>query len=195
MTSRHFVASRAVVAEPIRTYNAPSVSPYRRFAGVVLATMMTFSLLAGESVLAADSIRDVTTSDAANLIREGRGSATVVVFCQSACPRSDAVLSELTRLAGERSASRPNLLIFAIDRDRNAARESLARYGALLEPYWIIPWKSGELTSAMREVGISLGKTFGIPFIAVIDRDGRVSGQWEGVTTPRGVEAALHTVR
>ncbi|MGE5664027.1 MAG: hypothetical protein ACM31I_06840, partial [Deltaproteobacteria bacterium] len=89
------VAARSVIAGSIRTGAAVMARPIRGLGGAVIAIAMILALLCGDNARGDVSIREVTTSEAADLVREGRGRDVVVVLCQSACPRSRAALSEL----------------------------------------------------------------------------------------------------
>ena len=69
--------------------------------------------------------------------------------------------------------------------------EFLAANGASFEASLLERWEPGELSGALAGVGLRLGKTWTMPFVAVVGEGGAVLGQWQAVQDLRPVERTL----
>ncbi len=139
-------------------------------------------------------VSSLSARDAARLIQRERGKVRLVLVYNAGCPASRKMFPEFLDLAERSRQKNVSVLAFSTD----ATPEITARYlaGARLpfRPVQIRPWRSGEFDTAMRPTGIDIGKTFGTPLIAVIDRNGRVVGQWEGSSGARRAVEWLNSV-
>ncbi len=79
------------------------------------------------------------------------------------------------------------VLAFSTDDQESPWRKYLDSRSLPFEKVRILPWRPGHLDAAFQPTGIHIGKTFGTPLIAVVDKDGRVIGQHSGA---EGVEYA-----
>ena len=130
----------------------------------------------------------VTVHQAADRL-EGSGPA-LVIFFSTTCSRSRLAFPQFARLA-ERLQEDLEVIAFATDSDQRVIDGFVARNGASFSVDRLEPWESGEMSYAMGRVGIEIGATWMKPLIAVLERDGRVLGQWQGLTDVRPVESVV----
>ena len=152
---------------------------YVVFAGAVLAAVAAAPGAAGaQGVLVAS----VSAQDAARLIQGDRGKVRLVLIYRADCPDSRKMFPEFLSLAERSRRQNVSVLAFSTDPTPGITARYLAGARLPFRAVQIRPWRSGEFDAAMRPTGIDIGETFGTPLIAVIDRNGRVVGQWEGAS-------------
>jgi hypothetical protein len=88
-------------------------------------------------------------------------------------------------------------LAFHTDRNQQAIAELpdiLARHDAPFEPVQLYPWRSGLLDATMGALGVRVGMQWRPPLAAVLDADGRVAWQSQGVSDWGAVQDAAGAV-
>jgi hypothetical protein len=88
-------------------------------------------------------------------------------------------------------------LAFHTDRNARAIAELpdlLARHGAPFEPVQLYPWRPGLLDATMGELGVRVGMQWQPPLAAVLDADGRIAWQAQGVSDWGTVQDAAGAV-
>jgi len=136
--------------------------------------------------------RNVTVGQAAEMIRAGQGNVRVVLLYGAFCPASREMFPDFVARAEVWRGRDVEVLAFSTDDQESSWRKYLDSRSLPFEKVRILPWRPGQLDAAFRPTGIHIGKTFGTPLIAVVDRDGRVIGQHSGV---RGAEFAQEWLR
>ena len=138
----------------------------------------------------AETIRPgaVSVHQAADRLEES--GPALVIFFSTTCSRSRVAFPQLVRIA-DGLQEELAVLAFATDSDPRAIDGFVARSGASFPVDRLEPWQSGEMGFAMGRVGIEIGQTWTMPLIAVFERDGRVLGQWQGLTDLRPVESVV----
>lgn len=137
---------------------------------------------ASQRLAAKVAVRAVTVTQLAELVRAERGNNVILFLYGSACPRSHALIEFALRLVAQTPDPTLAVRAFAID-DRPAELAAFASsVGLPHEPIRLRPWAPGALAAAVRPFGIQLGRTWGTPLVAVIDRAGNLVEQWEAST-------------
>ena len=119
-------------------------------------------------------MRAFTAAEAGEFLAQG-DQKRVVVLWRSQCPSCERMLSKLAVMA-----KHVPIQAFSLDRDPRMADAMLAQYAVPVNRYRILRWDAGELASGLGKVGISLGESFTLPFVAVLSEKNQVLGQWEG---------------
>ena len=133
-------------------------------------------------------VGSVTVHEAATMIRSRRPA--LVIFFSTGCSRSREVFPSFVRLA-DSLGGRYEVLAFATDADGALVDDFLSGNRAGFSAQLLEPWERGELSRAMGGVGLRIGKVWMKPLIAVVGADGRVLGQWEGLTDAGPVGQAV----
>lgn len=136
--------------------------------------------LASRGEAQASRARAVTTFDAAAEIQRQNGRPRIVLLYASTCPESRAMFPAFVEFAGRHAQQGVSVLAYSTDKNQLQLEQYLGSGSLPFTRMWVQPWQRGALDAAMKPVGIDIGPTFGTPLIAVIDRNGRVVGQWEG---------------
>ena len=124
--------------------------------------------------------RAVTTFDAAAEIQRQNGRPRIVLLYASTCPESRAMFPAFVEFAGRHAQQGISILAYSTDQSQPQLEQYLGTGSLPFTRIWVRPWQRGAMDAAMKPVGIDIGPTFGTPLIAVIDRNGKVVGQWEG---------------
>lgn len=136
----------------------------------------------------AESGSGIPVQEAASRIQASRPS--VVVLFSPGCPLSRAAFPELVTLA-RAHAGRAEVLAFSTDAEWADVEHFLYANQAPFRAELLQEWQPGELSAAMGSVGIDVGAQWTKPLIAVVGADGKIVGQWQGITDLRPVEEAL----
>ena len=145
-------------------------------------------------VAAPRTLEAIAVQDAPDVIVAGRNRPVLVMLYASWCPYCRSFFSTFIDLAQRHKAHNLVTLAFSIDENPEDLNSYLGNKELPFRKLWIRPWQPGQLDSAMKPVGFQIGATFGIPFVAVIDRNGRVAAQWTGVPPLEKLQAALASV-
>lgn len=132
----------------------------------------------------------LTVQQAAYRVNQS-GPALVIIFSTD-CPLSQTAFPKFSRIA-DSLAPGVEVLAFSTDSDQGIIDSFVARSGASFGVERLAPWRPGEMGSAMGSVGIRVGSTWVKPLMAVIGRDGRVLGQWQGLTDLRPLESLVRS--
>ena len=153
---------------------------------------------------AAESITDgvpgveyLTVRKAAERIRAARGRPAVVILYGIWNEETQGQLPEIVRVA--RACRERGVEFFAFHTDHlpravEALPDTLRRYGAPFPVVQLYRWKSGMLAATMDDLGISVGMSWMPPLAAVLDREGEVVWQAQGVSDWAAVEKAALAV-
>jgi thiol-disulfide isomerase/thioredoxin len=138
-------------------------------------------------------VRSVAAAAAAALVRQERGHPTAVVFYGPACPRSQAMLPLLLKLAAQGRASGATVLAFAVNGDRADLDAFLASARLTHDPLRIADREHAALGRQMAPLGVRIPqRAYSLPLVAVLDEGGTVLGQWEA-DSPPAMRAAFET--
>jgi uncharacterized protein len=135
----------------------------------------------------------LTVREAAERIRNARGRPAIVLLYGTWNDQTRGQFPEIVRLARSCVADGVEFLAFQKDASPRAIADLpvlLARHNAPFPPLQLYPWRSGVLDATMGELGIRVGRQWQPPLVAVLDRDGRVVWQAQGVTDWDAVQAA-----
>ncbi len=133
----------------------------------------------------------LTPEEVAARIRQGRPA--LVLFFSTDSSRSREMFPQFVRLA--QSPESPGVLAFSTDQDATAVDTFLRVNGAGFDAPLLLPSKPGELSAALAEVGLKIGKQLDTPFVAVVGRGGEILGQWPGIADLAPVVAVLATAK
>jgi thiol-disulfide isomerase/thioredoxin len=168
----------------------------------LLSSTAVWMILAGLSLSApvarseaqAVRARAVTTFDAAAEIQRQNGPPRIVLLYSSTCPESRTMFPAFVEFAGRYSRRGVPVLAYSVDANRAQLEQYLGAASLPFARIWVQPWQSGGMRAAMTPVGIEIGRTFGTPLIAVIDRNGKVVGQWSGRSGVAKAEQWLRSI-
>jgi uncharacterized protein len=143
------------------------------------------------------AVEYLTVREVAERVRNARGRPAVVVLYGTWNEQTRGQFSEIVRVA--RSCREQGVEFLAFQKDANPRAVAdlpvlLARHRAPFPPLQLHPWRSGLLDATMGELGIRVGRQWRPPLVAVLDRDGRVVRQAQGVTDWEAVQAACRSV-
>jgi hypothetical protein len=139
----------------------------------------------------ADASEYLTVRQAAERIRSRVGARVVVLYNLTSRTGSD--LSKVAATARACYERRIDFLPLYADPRPPADLDLPARLRGLDAPFPAVrvhPWRSGMLSSTMGELGILVGRQWRAPIVAVMDADGDVVWQAQGVTDWDEVGAA-----
>ena len=85
-------------------------------------------------------------------------------------------------------------LAFSTDKNKEKAADFVSNDSIPFNCYWVEPWSPGQLDASMKPMGIQIGKSFLIPLVAVLDSNGRVVAQWQGLRDISQVRSALESI-
>ena len=128
--------------------------------------------------------------------RAAEGHPVVVLLYGSECSLSKAMFPGFVQAAREFEPRGVRFLVFNTDGVEygDYAVEFLKRHRAGFPPMVVRDWAPGELSRAMKPLGIAVGKTWTRPLVAVFDRKGSVIFQSQGETDLRPLRTALAKV-
>ena len=126
-------------------------------------------------------------------IRAAEGHPVVVLLYGSECPLSKSMFPGFVQAARDFEARGVRFLVFNTDGVEygDYAAEFLRRHRAGFPAVVVRDWASGELTLAMKPLGVRIGRTWTRPLVAVFDRGGSVIFQSQGQTDLRPMRAAI----
>ena len=139
----------------------------------------------------------LTVRAAAERIRGARGRPAVVLLYGIWNEQTQGQLPEIVRVA--RACRERGIDFFAFHTDHlpraiEALPDTLRKYGAPFPTVQLYRWRSGMLDATMDELGIRVGMSWQPPLVAVLDREGEVVWQAQGVTDWAAVEKTALTV-
>jgi uncharacterized protein len=139
----------------------------------------------------------LTVRRAAERIRGARGRPTVVLLYGIWNEQTQRQLPGIVRVARTCRKRGIDFLAFHTDylpRAIEALPDTLRKYGAPFPTVQLYRWRSGMLDATMNELGIRVGLSWRPPLVAVLDREGEVVWQAQGVTDWTAVEKTALTV-
>ena len=117
-------------------------------------------------------IIEISVEDAAKFIRQDKGRVVLVLLYASWCPSCRNFFPDFLELAGRCLERGVDVLAFSVDDTKEDIAEYLRGYHLTIVPMWLPPGPQGGLAKAMATVGITYDNL--IPFVAVLDKKGRV---------------------
>ena len=126
-------------------------------------------------------------------IRAAEGRPVVALLYGSECSLSKAMFPGFSGLAREFEPRGVTFLVFNTDGAEYGeyAGEFLRRHGVKFENFVVRDWAPGELTNAMKPLGVRIGRSWTRPLAAVFDRGGNLIFQSQGQTNLVGLKAAI----
>jgi len=142
-------------------------------------------------------IEYLTVRRAAERIRAARGRPAVVLLYGIWNEHTQKQLPEIVRVA--RACRGRGIDFFAFHTDHlpraiEALPDTLRKYGAPFPTVQLYRWRSGMLDATMDELGIDVGMSWQPPLVAVLNPEGEVVWQAQGVTDWEAVEKIALTV-
>ena len=136
----------------------------------------------------------LTVREAAERIRSVRGRPAVVVVYTTRSEQSHRKFPEIVRLA--RFCRERGVVMLAFEQEANPVTveelpDFLRRHDAPFAPMVLYSWRPGLFGQTMGELGIEVGASWMPPLVAVVDREGRVVWQGDGVRDWETVAAAV----
>jgi thiol-disulfide isomerase/thioredoxin len=158
--------------------------------------LMGLVLLIGTfiSVAYGDSLSTTNVNQLSGIISGERGRPTVVMLFSSGCPLCRNVWPRLLDFAKQVRDKNVAFLAFSTDKNKEKAADFVSNYSIPFNCYWVEPWSPGQLDASMKPMGIQIGKSFLIPLVAVLDSNGRVVAQWQGLRDISQVRSALESI-
>jgi len=142
-----------------------------------------------------DSISTTNVNELPGIIAGERGRPTVVVLFSSGCSLSQILWPNLLNFAQRVRGKNVTFLAFSTDDNKENASDFISNASLPFNCYWVKPWSPGQLTASMGSIGIHIPKSFTLPLVAVIDSNGKVVEQWQGLQDILQVEKALRSIR
>ena len=128
---------------------------------------------------------------AAERIRAARGTPTVVLLYDYRISRTPSQLADIVRLANTcRSRGIGFLAFHSAVLSPSPLPDTLRRYNAPFPAVQLYQWRRGMLHATMGELGIEVGMSWAAPLVAVLDREGEVVWQAQGVSDWSAAEQA-----
>jgi thiol-disulfide isomerase/thioredoxin len=146
------------------------------------------------SVARGDNLSTTGVNQLPGIISGERGRPTVVMFFSSGCPLCRNLWPRLLDFAKQVRDKNVSFLVFPIDKNKEKAVDFVSNYSIPFNCYWVEPWSPGQLDGSMKPLGIQIGKSFLIPLVAVLDSNGRVVAQWQGLRDVSQVRTALESI-
>jgi hypothetical protein len=87
----------------------------------------------------------------------------------------------------------PELIAFT-DAEPSAVMEFAPAASAPFLTHTLRRWQPGELTKAMTPLGIVVPPQFTLPLVAVIDSEGRVAAEWQGITSIEPIAGVVREI-
>lgn len=195
-----------VFADRYTPMNVPGVPDYYRVAGGdnrALTIRGTADPVASEldpgadpvvmpSLDALPGVEWLTVRQAAERIQGARGQPSIVLLYGTWNEQTRGQFPEIVRLARFCRERGMEFLAFQKDASYRAIADFPGfprRHDAPFPALQLYPWRSGLLDATMGELGIRVGTRWSPPLVAVLDRDGRVVWQAQGVTDWEAVAA------
>lgn len=140
----------------------------------------------------APGVEYLTVRQAAERIEAAKGQPTIVLLYDVWSEERMSRFPEMVKTA--RNAGDLGMAFLAFNTDlqpRNIERLPglLSEHGATFSAVHLYPWRSGLLDGTFKPLGIEVGSTWTPPLVAVLDREGQVVWQAQGVTDWDGVQA------
>ena len=129
---------------------------------------------------ASDAVKPVTITEAMDLVAARKGDPSLIMLYFSGCPLAESALPGLAGLQEKYKAQ--GLAVFALGYDECRAHVSnfLGDAGLSLTPYYLLPWKSGEVKAAVESIGAEYSPNW--PVIILVGREGKAVRQWERIS-------------
>lgn len=143
---------------------------------------------------ASGGVLSFSTAEAAGMVRSQQRPTVVILYGQS-CPISQAMFPGFVALAEHYTQRGVTFLAFSTGGPAAGVPQFLGRYQAPFQPLHIKRWPAGALARDMADVGLHMGAAWTQPYVAVLDRSGRVVGEWDAARDLRAIDAALQTVQ
>jgi len=148
-------------------------------------------LLLGIFNVYGDSLSATSVDQLPGIIADARGKSTVVMIFSSGCPLSRNLWPKLLELAKKEQNNNVAFPVFSVDKSQDKAVDFVSNYTTPFSCYWVAPWEPGRLDASMGPIGIRIGQTLRLPLVAVINPEGQVIAQWQGLQDISQVAKAL----
>jgi thiol-disulfide isomerase/thioredoxin len=142
-----------------------------------VAALVAIGVLAATSGSAA-VFRSVSVAEAARMVEREHGKPTLVMLYAAYCPHCRAIFSDFVDLADRYKPRGVAILAFATDDEAAETEEYVGSQRLPFARIHIEPWKDGELRRAFERIGFDIGDSFGVPLLAILDKNGDVVGQY-----------------
>jgi TLP18.3/Psb32/MOLO-1 phosphatase superfamily protein len=129
------------------------------------------------------AMEHLTVIEAAERIRAGRGRPTLVMLYHTTGEYARTALPWLAILADSLRGSGVEVLAFSIDQADEVLRElpdRLGQAGAPFAPVHLYRWWPGMLDSSMATAGVTVGREWDAPLVALLAPDGQLVGETQG---------------
>jgi hypothetical protein len=146
----------------------------------------------------------LTVTEAAQRIAAAHGRPAVVLFYQWGNKRTRERFAEVVAVVRRCQQRGAVVLAFSVDEPWFAPPELpdfLREQQAPFPAIHLYPWLEGQFILAMEPLGLRIGTTWRTPLIALMDSDGRVLAQAQGIAGQRPglavgeIDAALRSLR
>jgi len=138
----------------------------------------------------------VNSYEAAHYLQGKKGRVMLAILYGTRCPRSRAMFPGFVALARRYQGQQFDVAAFSTDddEDKDGIPGFLARYEAPFDPLYIKPWQPGELSGALSPLGFRITRApWDRPYVAVLDPQGNVVGQWNAATNLAAIDAAIQS--
>jgi len=144
-----------------------------RFLEDKMKLILVILLLCSSTLFAYDSI---TVKDAVRYIESEKGGQILLVkIFSSGCPHCRNVFPKIIKIAEKN----PSLKVLALSIDRNDKKLSkfLSKHSSPFTIKKISRTPNDNFSRLISKTGIKIGKSFGVPLMAVFDKKGKYYGQ------------------
>jgi hypothetical protein len=135
-------------------------------------------------------VRGLKAQQIAQYLRGTKGQVSVTILYGPHCPRSEGMFPGFVALREAHQDEPVQVTAIATD-DPEDVRGFLSRFGAPFAPLFAVRGRPGDLSRALEEFGISLPSPFNLPYVAVLDPEGKAVGQWDAATNLASIDAAV----
>jgi thiol-disulfide isomerase/thioredoxin len=159
-----------------------------------LLTLVAAGLLLASAPAVAwvPKISTLSPREAARQIQRAPGVRVVMIY-SATCPHCRSMFPDFVDFAERCRRDGVTVLTFSTDDDPELLADFLGDERLPFPTARLVDDGPGELSAALEPTGIDLGARFGVPFLAVIDRDDTVVGQGSG-SDLSGVEKWLDEI-
>jgi len=167
----------------------------RRLTRIAAAGALGSLLLGAPAACAwVPTVRDVSPGEAARQIQRAYGQVRVVMIYSTSCPHCRTMFPDFVDLAARYRSRGVTVLTFATDDDAQDVADFLGSKRLPFPTARVADAGPGDLRKAMRSAGLDLERHRGVPYVAVVDRDGTVVGETTGSGSTREVEDWLDEI-
>jgi thiol-disulfide isomerase/thioredoxin len=179
----------------VRVPSGSATETPQRVAVVPTAAEPVAETVGGTGAVQNAGVERITVLDMAGRIASTSNKPSVVVLYKTNCPISKRMFPQLTTLAKEYGSRGVDFHVYSVDDDEYLPdiRPYLAAHQAPFAPIQIQTWVAGQLTQAMSRFGIHVTSPWTTPLVAVLDKNGQVLVQGDGVGNLDGLADLLRS--